>query len=455
MNPHAPVPRRILVVEDDRMVRHALVEWLGISGHATCEAENASTALAMLERDKPDLVLSDVRMPGLSGLELLERLRVLDPDLPVVLITGHGDVPLAVAAMRLGAHDFITKPYDPDHLAAIINRALAHRQLHREVRALREAASSADALDARLIGSSHAMETLRQQARKLARLPADVLLYGETGTGKDVLAECLHALSPRSRGPFVALNCAAIPAELAESELFGHEDGAFTGARGVRPGKFEAAHGGTIFLDEIESMPLVLQAKVLRVLQDRQVERLGSNRPLPLDIRVISAAKTDLRAASDAGRFRPDLYYRLAGAELALPPLRERENDALLLFSLFATLAGKAQGLDVPRLVPVEADAIFAHPWPGNVRELKSVAERFAYGLIDPVGGLAKLLGGAHAPSAESAHLLARLDAFERRVIEAALAEAGGTVSAAAERLGLPRRTLSDRMARLGLRARD
>lgn len=455
MSPAVSVPGRILVVEDDRMVRHALIEWLGISGHATSEAENANVALVMLERDKPDLVLSDVRMPGLSGLELLERLRSFDPDLPVVLITGHGDVPLAVAAMRLGAHDFITKPYDPDHLAAIINRALAHRQLHREVRALRGAVSSSDALDARLIGSSHAMEALRRQARKLARLPADVLLYGETGTGKDVLAECLHAISPRSRGPFVALNCAAIPAELAESELFGHEDGAFTGARGARPGKFEAAHGGTIFLDEIESMPLPLQAKVLRVLQDRQIERLGSNRALPLDIRVISAAKADLRAASEAGRFRADLYYRLAGAELALPPLRERENDALLLFSLFATQAAKAQGLDVPNLPPAEVDAIFTHPWPGNVRELRAVAERFAYGLLDPAGGLAKLLGGAHAPSAESAHLMVRLDAFERRVIEAALTETGGTVSAAAERLGLPRRTLSDRMARLGLRVGD
>lgn len=455
MNPLASAPGRILVVEDDRMVRRALVEWLAISGHTTSEADSASAALGLLDREKPDLVLSDVRMPGLSGLELLERLRALDPDLPVVLITGHGDVPLAVAAMRLGAHDFITKPYDPDHLAAIITRALAHQQLRRELRSLREASGGADAFEKRLIGASRVMETLRQQARKLARLPADVLLYGETGTGKDVLAECLHAASSRSHGPFVAINCAAIPVDLAESELFGHEDGAFTGTRGARPGKFEAAHGGTIFLDEIESMPLPLQAKVLRVLQDRQVERLGSNRARPLDIRVISAAKVDLRMAGDAGQFRADLYYRLAGAELVLPPLRGRESDALLLFALFATQAAKAQGLDVPSLTSADSDAILIHPWPGNVRELKSLAERFAYGLLDPAGGVAKLLGGAQLAGAGTAPLTARLEAFEKRLIEAALAETGGTVSAAAERLGLPRRTLSDRLARLGLRARD
>lgn len=453
MNP--PVPGRILVVEDDRMVRRALVEWLGISGHVTSEADNASAALAALDKEKPDLVLSDVRMPGLSGLELLEKLRALDPDLPVVLITGHGDVSLAVAAMRLGAHDFITKPYDPDHLAAIIARALAHQRLRRELHNLREASKGADALETRLIGASRVMEIVRQEARKLARLPTDVLLYGETGTGKDVLAEGLHAISPRSHGPFIALNCAAIPADLAESELFGHEDGAFTGTRGARPGKFEAAQGGTIFLDEIESMPLPLQAKVLRVLQDRQVERLGSNRARPLDIRVISAAKSDLRRASEAGQFRADLYYRLAGAELALPPLREREGDSLLLFSLFAMQAAKAQGLDNPVLSPADADAILLHPWPGNVRELKSLAERFAYGLVAPIGGIAQLLGCGPVASAEATHLVARLETFEKRLIEAALAETGGTVSEAAERLGMPRRTLSDRMARLGLRARD
>ncbi|MCZ8375166.1 MAG: sigma-54 dependent transcriptional regulator [Beijerinckiaceae bacterium] len=450
-NPAPPQPGRILVVEDDRMVRRALVEWLGIAGHTVTEAEDAESALAHCARAAPELVLSDIRMPGLSGLDLLARIRAIDSDLPVVLVTGHGDVPMAVAAMQGGAHDFVTKPYDPDHLAAIIARGLAFRRLRAELAALRSGAAGASPIETRLLGPSRAMEQVRRQALKLAALPVDVLVAGETGTGKDVLAEALHAASPRARGPFVALNCAAIPADLAESELFGHEDGAFTGARAARAGKFEAAQGGTIFLDEIESMPLALQVKVLRVLQERQVERLGSNKPRPLDLRIIAATKADLRKASEDGRFRSDLFYRLAGAELTLPPLRVRDQDALLLFELFASRAARSQNLPVPQLALADREAILAHGWPGNVRELKAVAERFAYGLVEPQGGLARLVAGADAPAASDAGLIPRLEEFERMLIRAALAETGGTVSAAAERLGLPRRTLSDRMARLGM----
>lgn len=454
-NPAPPEPGRILVVEDDRMVRRALVEWLGIAGHHVVEAEDGASALAQMPQASPELVLSDIRMPGLSGLDLLARIRALDPDLPVVLVTGHGDVPMAVAAMQGGAHDFVTKPYDPDHLVAIIARALTFRRLRAELAALRSGSAGASPIEARLLGPSRAMEQVRRQALKLAALPVDVLVVGETGTGKDVLAETLHAASPRARGPFVALNCAAIPADLAESELFGHEDGAFTGARAARAGRFEAAQGGTIFLDEIESMPLALQVKVLRVLQERQVERLGSNKPRPLDLRVIAATKADLRKASEDGRFRADLFYRLNGAELHLPPLRQRDQDALLLFELFASRAARSQNLPVPPLALADREAILAHAWPGNVRELKAIAERFAYGLVEPQGGLARLLAGADAQAAGSVGLISRLEEYERMLIRAALAETGGTVSAAAERLGLPRRTLSDRMARLGMAPRE
>ena len=453
--PSAPSePGRILVVEDDGMVRHALVEWLGIAGHKVTEAEDAEAALGQIRRAVPELVLSDIRMPGMSGLDLLERVRAFDPDLPVILVTGHGDVPMAVTAMQRGAHDFVTKPYDPAHLAAIITRGLALRRIRAELVCLRSAGAGTGPIEARLIGSSQAMEMVRRQAQKLASLPLDILLVGETGTGKDVLAEALHAASPRGHGPFVALNCAAIPSELAESELFGHEEGAFTGTRGVRVGKFEAAHGGTIFLDEIESMPLALQAKVLRVLQDRQVERLGSNRSRPLDLRVIAATKADLRSAGELGHFRADLFYRLAGAELHLPPLRARDLDALLLFELFVSRAARGQNLQVPALGIADRDAILSHAWPGNVRELKAVAERFAYGLVETSGGLARLLLGARAPEGIALGLIPRLEEFERILIRGALIETGGTISAAAERLGLPRRTLSDRMARLGIACR-
>lgn len=439
-----PAPR-VLVVEDDPLVRRSLAEWLGVVGLTVEQAESGAAALARLRQDLPDVVLSDVRMPGMSGIELLAEIRRRDPGLPVVLVTGHGDVPLAVAAMRSGAHDFVTKPYDPDHLLAILLRAARERRLALEVLRLRDRlGESEDAIAATLLGTSRVMEQLRATLRKLAMLPSDVLLYGETGTGKDVAAQALHATSVRRKGPFVALNCAAIPLDLAESELFGHEEGAFTGARGARPGKFEAADGGTLFLDEIESMPPALQAKVLRVLQERKVERLGGHRSIPVDIRIIAAAKEDLAAASEAGRFRADLYFRLAGAEVVLPPLRAREEDVLLLFGFFASRAAQAQGLPRPTLRPGDAEALLARPWRGNVREVKSLAERFAYGLVE--GGLI-----AGLPAATGKGLEERLAAYEHRIIEAALEACGGSVAAAAEQLGLPRRTLSDRMVRLGL----
>lgn len=444
-----PSSPHVLLVEDDALLRRSLADWLGILGMTVSLAEEGGQALALLDALTPDVVLSDVRMPGISGLELLAAIQKRDPALPVVLVTGHGDVPLAVSAMRQGAHDFVTKPYDPDHLAAILTRAVRQRRLHAEVEQLRRTVEG-DRLESRLVGASPEMVTLRETIRTLARLPSDVLVYGETGTGKEIVAQSLHALGANSKGPFIALNCAAIPADLAESELFGHEEGAFTGARGARAGKIEAAQGGTLFLDEIESMPPPLQAKLLRVLQDRQVERLGGHRLRAVAFRVVAAAKEDLQAASAAGRFRSDLYFRLSGAEITLPPLRARQGDALSLFVLFAAQAAEAQGLARRALGEADQDAILAYGWPGNVRELKAMAERFAFGLLDRQGGLAGLLFREEAGSAGPG-LAARMADFERRLIEAALAAHGGSVSAAADALRVPRRTLADRMARLGV----
>ena len=299
----------VLIVDDEEMVRTALAQWLRLSGFATQVASNADQALAALDDSRPDVILTDVRMPGLSGLDLLRTVR--DRALPaeVILITGHGDVPMAVEAMRAGAFDFLQKPYVPHELVASLRRAVAQAALKREISQLRRRLDGGEnELASRLLGPSLVMEELRHAIRELAPIPTDVVLLGETGTGKEVVARCLHDFSQRAKHPFVAVNCAAIPAELIESELFGHEAGAFTGARGPRIGKFEFANGGTLLLDEIESMPLLAQAKVLRVIQERVVERLGSNRPIALDLRIVAASKVDLRAESEAGRFRADLY---------------------------------------------------------------------------------------------------------------------------------------------------
>ncbi|EGH47142.1 helix-turn-helix, Fis-type, partial [Pseudomonas syringae pv. pisi str. 1704B] len=278
----------------------------------------AEECLAHLPEHFPGVVLTDVRMPGMSGLELLTRLQGADRDLPVILLTGHGDVPMAVEAMREGAYDFLEKPFSPETLISNLRRALEKRQLVLENRRLHEQADARTRLDATLLGVSPGMQTLRRQVLELAQLPVNVIIRGETGSGKELIARCLHDFGPRAARPFVALNCAAIPEHLFEAELFGHESGAFTGAQGKRIGRLEYADGGTVFLDEIESMPMAQQVKLLRVLQDKRLERLGSNQSIDVDLRIIAATKPDLLEEARAGRFREDLAYRLNVAELRL-----------------------------------------------------------------------------------------------------------------------------------------
>jgi two-component system C4-dicarboxylate transport response regulator DctD len=297
------------------------------------------------------------------------------------------------------------------------------------------------------------VENLRRAVLDLAPILADVILVGETGTGKEVVARCLHDFSPRAGGPFVAVNCAAIPAELIESELFGHEAGAFTSARDKRVGKFEFANSGTLLLDEIESMPLLAQAKVLRVIQERTIERIGSNRQIPLDLRIIAASKIDLAAESKAGRFRADLFYRLNMATIHLAPLRQRGEDAVLLFLHFLGLAAQRFHKPVPTLHPADIDALLAHAWPGNVRELKAAADRFALGLDITGRSLGAILGTRAKPTVSSGASLAdRLAAYERHVIESELALHNDSIAAVVDALQVPRRTLSEKMARLGVR---
>ncbi len=442
---------KILIVDDEDMMRTALEQWLRLSGFDTAIASNASDALAMVNTAHPHVILTDVRMPGLSGLDLLRAISEQGLPVEVILITGHGDVPMAVEAMRAGAFDFLQKPYVPEQLVNSLTRAVERARLKREIAELRRRLDGGDSeLANRLIGASAIMEALRRSVLELAPIPADIILLGETGTGKEVVARCLHDFSPRAEKPFVAVNCAAIPAELIESELFGHEAGAFTGAGGQRIGKFEFANGGTLLLDEIESMPALAQTKVLRVIQERVVERLGSNKQIALDLRIVAASKVDLEAESAAGRFRADLFYRLNMATLHLPPLRERGDDSVLLFHHFLALAARRFGKEPPELHPADINAILTHAWPGNVRELRAAADRFALGLSGNGRALGTMLGN-RLPEAGGGSLAERVASYEKHIIETELRRHDHSVAAVADALQVPRRTLNEKMARLGV----
>ncbi|MGE8413355.1 MAG: sigma-54-dependent transcriptional regulator [Pseudomonas sp.] len=431
----------VIVVDDEASIRSAVEQWLNLSGFQVQLFSRAQECLAQLPRDFPGVILSDVRMPGISGLELLAEVQRQDPDLPVILLTGHGDVPMAVEAMRDGAYDFLEKPFSPDTLLSSLRRALDKRGLVLENRRLHQQADSRAKLDATLLGVSQALQTLRRQVLELAPLPVNVLVRGETGSGKELIARCLHDFGPRAGKPFVALNCAAIPEQLFEAELFGHESGAFTGAQGKRIGKLEYAHGGTLFLDEIESMPLAQQVKLLRVLQEQKLERLGSNQSITVDLRIIAATKPDLLEEARAGRFREDLAYRLTVAELRLPPLRERREDIPLLYTHFAHHAALRLGRKAVPLGGPQLGRLLSHDWPGNVRELANAAERQVLGLQEP-----------QAEAVDSGQsLAAQQEAFEAQCLRAALTRHKGEIKAVLNELQLPRRTLNEKMQRHGL----
>jgi two-component system, NtrC family, C4-dicarboxylate transport response regulator DctD len=432
----------VLFVDDEASMRQAVTQWLELAGFELIVQDNATSALGKLSADFPGVLVTDLKMEGIDGLELLRRSHAIDPELPVVVITGHGDVETAVEAMRLGAYDFIEKPFAPERFLEIVRHAGEKRRLVIENRRLRRVVNE-QTLSSRIIGTSRAAENLRASVAELAGTDVSVVLYGETGVGKDLVARCLHDFGRRHDGNYVAINCAAIPDTMVESEFFGHEAGAFTSAVKTRPGKLEHANGGTLFLDEIDSMPFATQGKLLRVLQERAVERLGSNRSITVDLRPLAASKIDLRKASDAGRFRSDLYYRLSVVELAVPPLRERKEDIPLLFEYFAGRAAQAHGRDMRPVSAGTVSALMAQDWPGNVRELRNAAERYALGL----GGVSPRLKAEDAKLS----LAEQVEAFERAVIERALIESGGKINAVMERLDIPRRTLSEKMTRLGL----
>ncbi|MBS8272246.1 sigma-54-dependent Fis family transcriptional regulator [Thalassospira tepidiphila] len=433
----------VLFVDDDEDVREAAQQTLEL---ADIHVEVFGTAAAALERIKngwPGIVISDIRMPKMDGLELLAEVKKHDAEMPVILVTGHGDVATAVQAMHDGAFDFIEKPYAPDLFIDITRRAMSHRALVLENRTLKIelARHSKNASD--FIGRNPAMEKLRTLIGNVASTNAHVLINGETGSGKEVIARNLHEMSGRT-GPFVAVNCGGMPEHLIESELFGHEAGAFTGADHKRIGKFEFADKGTLFLDEIESMPLALQIKLLRVLQERALERLGSNRVLPIDLRVVAATKVDLRTASAQGEFREDLYYRLNVVQLHIPPLRDRKDDIALLFEYFTRDAAKRFDRTVSPLTPAELARFNAYDWPGNVRELRNAAER-------RVLGLEPLATGDDGEESYGVPLPQQVEAFEKSLITEALREHGGNVTATVSALGVPRKTFYDKLTKYNI----
>ncbi|MCJ1884743.1 sigma-54 dependent transcriptional regulator [Pseudomonas sp. LA21] len=435
---------RVLIVEDDPHVLLGCQQALALEDIDCDGVGSAEEALKKIGADFPGIVVSDIRMPGMGGLQLLEKLRALDPSLPVVLITGHGDIAMAVKAMRDGAYDFMEKPFSPEKLVDTARRALAQRALTREVSQLRRQLAGKQALESRLIGRSPAMQALRELIANVADTSANVLIEGETGTGKELVARCLHDYSRRQPKPFVALNCGGLPESLIDSEIFGHEAHAFTGAGKRRIGKIEHADGGSLFLDEIESMPLNLQIKLLRVLQEQQLERLGSNELIRVDCRVIAATKSDLAAMGRDGSFRSDLYYRLNVITLNLPPLRERREDILMLFEHFLQQSSLRFDRPAPAIDNTTAATLMAHDWPGNVRELRNVAERFALGL--PV-----LAGGNLGPDAGEPRFAEAVEAFEKSLLSAALERHAGNLSQAAAALGMAKTTLFDKVKKYGL----
>ena len=446
---------RVLLVDDEPMVREATSQWLELSGFSVECFSRAEQALATIDPFCPGILLTDVRMPGMDGLELMAQALRKAPDLPVILLTAHGDVDMATAAMREGAYDFIEKPFVPDRLVERIRRACEKRRLMLENLRLQQNLASHCGLESRLIGISPAIQRLRRELLALAELDTNVIIYGETGTGKELVAQCLHEYSTRGKKQFVPINCGAIPENLIESELFGHEAGAFTHAVKRRIGKFEHASGGTLFLDEIESMPLNLQIKLLRALQEHVIERLGANNLIPVNLRVVAAAKVDLRGDPN---FREDLFYRLSVSELHIPPLRERIEDVPLLFAHYATRGAGEHDRQARQLSDHDLDALQSYAWPGNVRELKNIAIRYA---VDPRASVAELLSrqvplispplaGRHSLS-----LMVRVAEYESQLIREALERHQGNIKAVMDELDLPRRTLNQKMQRYGLNRSD
>jgi len=433
---------KILLVEDDDAVSRSIAQAFRLDKLALHVCTSVEQALPFISDPTVGVVISDVRLPGQDGFAMLAAVRQVDIELPIVLITAFAHIALAIQAIREGAYDFIEKPFSVDRLVDVVRRALEKRRLVLDNRRLRDALRAQEG--SLLVGQSPAIERARQRVAALAAVDVDILINGETGTGKEVIARALHDTSER-KGNFVAINCGSIPETVFDSEVFGHEVGSFTGAQKRRIGKIEHANNGTLFLDEIENMPLAMQVKFLRVLQERKLERLGSNDIVPVSFRVVAATKESLRKLSDEGKFRSDLYYRLNVVTIDMPALRDRREDIPVLLQHFTRLASARFDRPLPTWTPEQLRRWMEADWPGNVRELRNFADRLVLGIgedtVNEASSIDEIVAAANAAS-----LSARVNAFERQLIEDAFRQNQGIVAKTAEALHLPKKTLYDKL---------
>lgn len=447
----------ILLVDDNESQRRVVEFWLNEEHYRVATAPNAESALGLISKNHFDLVISDIKMPGLSGMDLLAKLREQAPEVPVILITAFGTVNDAVAAMKLGAFDYVLKPLNIEEFKVIVQKALEHGKLVDENRYLRAFAEKVSRFE-NLIGHSKKMTELFELAKQVAQRESTVLILGESGTGKELLAKAIHLNSPRRRGPFVVVNCGAISENLIESELFGHKKGAFTGAIADRVGKFEAANGGTVFLDEISELKPALQVRLLRVIQEREIDKVGETRPLKVDVRIVAATNRNLATMIEDGSFREDLYYRLSVVTVPFPPLRNRREDIPLLAEHFLRKSSERYGLPMRRLHPQALEMLVTYNWPGNVRELENVIESAV------VLSKSEELTAEYLPEIirRQASRIAKiyldipedgisLEEVEKELLVKALEKGEGNQSKAARFLNITRKTLIYRMEKHGL----
>ena len=448
-----PNPFHILVVDDEPVQRELIGGFLKKQGFEVVAAESAESALALFQQHAFDLVLTDQKMAHMSGLELLQAVRAINPETPVILITAFGTIEAAVAALKQGAVDYLTKPLNLDELLLRIQLVSERYRILNENRELREALRERHRIEG-IIGDSGPMLEVLSMVRRTAPSEATVLIRGESGTGKELIAKAIHFASPRARGPLVKVNCAALPEALLESELFGHEKGAFTGAVMSRQGRFEMANGGTIFLDEIGDVPLHLQAKLLRVLQEREYEKVGSSRPVKVNVRVLAASHRPLEALIKAGQLREDLYYRLNVVTILIPPLRERRADISLLIDHFVRRYAEKNGKTIRGFTPEGRNILLRYDYPGNVRELENIIERAVVLTRNDVIGSSDLpLTVQEAEMADGereTNLTVAVEALERRMIRDALARSGGIQTRAADLLGISERGLRYKLIKYG-----